>query len=418
MQLPVDWKIKYVKDMGEVITGRTPPTSHSEFYGGEYKLISPADLDRGKYVLSCHKNLSHEGFNKCRALPRDSVLVGCIGNVGKLGMVGDDFSATNQQINALICNSDYEPNFVYYRFYNDRDLLKTAAVKTTVPILNKTNFSNFKMPLPPLPEQRQIAAILSLVQRAIEQQEKLIELTTELKKALMHKLFTEGTRGEPQKQTEIGLVPESWEVVELGKAIKTTKYGLSMRASDNGKYPMLRMTNQAGGRIVPSELKYVNLRDEDFSKFLVTYGDVLFNRTNSFDLVGRTAIFTLKGNYVFASYLIRIETEEKKLNPFFLNHYFNWVKTQNRLKGIATRAVSQSNISATRLKHFLIPLPEISEQVEMCQIIDEVDKKTLQHEQIKGKSQGLFRTLLHKLMTAEIRVNGLDLEKLGLYSED
>ena len=71
------------------------------------------------------------------------------------------------------------------------------------------------IPLPPLPEQRKIAGVLGVVQRAIEQQERLIALTTELKKALMQKLFTEGLRGEPQKQTEIGLVPESWEVVPL-----------------------------------------------------------------------------------------------------------------------------------------------------------------------------------------------------------
>ncbi len=79
--------------------------------------------------------------------------------------------------------------------------------------LNKEVLGDCVIPVPPLPEQRKIAAVLGLVQRAIEQQERLIALTTELKKALMHKLFTEGLRGEPQKQTEIGPVPQSWEVV-------------------------------------------------------------------------------------------------------------------------------------------------------------------------------------------------------------
>ncbi len=77
-----------------------------------------------------------------------------------------------------------------------------------------------EVPVPPLAEQRKIAAVLGLVQRAIEQQERLIALTTELKKALLHKLFTEGLRGEPQKQTEIGPVPESWEIVALGDSVR------------------------------------------------------------------------------------------------------------------------------------------------------------------------------------------------------
>jgi len=148
VDLPSDWEIKRVADLGEVITGRTPSTSRPEFYGGEYKLISPADLDSGKYVLTCHKNLSHDGFQQCRVLPKDTVLVGCIENVGKLGMIGDDYSATNQQINSIIPNSDYNSHFLYYALQFCRPRLEQAAAKVTVPILNKSNFENFQIAAP------------------------------------------------------------------------------------------------------------------------------------------------------------------------------------------------------------------------------------------------------------------------------
>src|SRR5205807_9396934 len=82
---------------------------------------------------------------------------------------------------------------------------------STFPNISRSALIEFEVPVPPLSEQRKISAVLGLVQQAIEQQERLIALTTELKKALLHKLFTEGLRGEPQKQTEIGPVPESWE---------------------------------------------------------------------------------------------------------------------------------------------------------------------------------------------------------------
>ena len=95
--------------------------------------------------------------------------------------------------------------------------------------MRKRYLGRYHIPVPPLPEQRKIAAVLGLVQRAIEQQERLIALTTELKKALLHKLFTEGLPGEPQKQTEIGPVPESWEVVAWGILATFLSGGLHQR---------------------------------------------------------------------------------------------------------------------------------------------------------------------------------------------
>ena len=108
------WKKKEIRQVGEVITGTTPSTKKPEYYGDEYKLISPADLDNGKYVVTAHRMLSLLGLNQCRVVSKDTVLVGCIGNVGKIGMVMDEKAATNQQINAVICNSDNNAHFVYY----------------------------------------------------------------------------------------------------------------------------------------------------------------------------------------------------------------------------------------------------------------------------------------------------------------
>jgi type I restriction enzyme S subunit len=258
-------------------------------------------------------------------------------------------------------------------------------------------------------EQKKIAHILSTVQRAIEAQERIIQATTELKKALMHKLFTEGLRNEPQKETEIGLVPESWEVVELGDMLKLAQYGLSVKGNDQGNYPILRMTNQVNGQIVDRNLQYVEISDADYAKFKVERGDILFNRTNSLDLVGRTAIFDIGGDFVFASYLIRLQTDEKHLNPFFLNCYFNTDEIQARLKSIATRAVSQSNISASRLKGFPIPKPSWDEQKEIESHAKVLDRKLAAHRSKLAQYQDLIGTLLHELMTAKVQVSQISI---------
>jgi len=228
----------------------------------------------------------------------------------------------------------------------------------------------------------------------------------------MRKLFTEGLRGEKQKETEIGLVPESWNVVELDELLSVTQYGPSVRGDSEGKHPILRMTNQANGKIVGNNLQYVNVSNSEFDKFRVARGDILFNRTNSFELVGRTAIFDLQGDFVFASYLIRMRTNAERLNPFFLNCYFNWNEAQARLKSIATRAVSQSNISATRLRTFVIPLPTIQEQTEIVSQLNTIDQKIELHVQKKTLLEELFRTLLRQLMTGQVRVSKIAIDNL------
>jgi len=236
--------------------------------------------------------------------------------------------------------------------------------------------------------------------------------SAELKKALLHKLFTEGLRGEPQKQTEIGPVPESWDIRALGDHLTEAQYGISIKGAETGRYPVLRMTNQKQGQISGANLQYVDLSPVQLEKFRVDRQDILFNRTNSLELVGRTAIFDLEGDFVFASYLIRLWTDAARIRPFFLNHYFNWDETQVRLKSIATRAVSQSNISATRLKCFPVPVPSPEEQDKIVTRIDCVDRKRSVHHRKHAVLTALFRTLLHQLMTAQIRVQEIDLEGL------
>ncbi|MDP3028639.1 MAG: restriction endonuclease subunit S [Deltaproteobacteria bacterium] len=200
----------------------------------------------------------------------------------------------------------------------------------------------------------------------------------------------------------------------MGEYLTEAQYGISAKGSESGQYAVLRMTNQRQGRISSDNLQYVELTADQFQKFRVERRDILFNRTNSLELVGRTAIFDLEGDFVFASYLIRLRTDAERLRPFFLNHYFNWEETQVRLKSIATRAVSQSNISATRLRNFLVPVPKPGEQEEIVEKLDCLDQKFSVHARKHATLTALFRALLHQLMTAQLRVHNFDLPELEI----
>jgi type I restriction enzyme S subunit len=279
--------------------------------------------------------------------------------------------------------------------------------------IRKTDFLAIRIPHPPLPEQKAIAKVLSAIQKAIETQDKIIAAGKELKKSLMHHLFAYGpvpvseAEKVPLKETEIGIVPENWEVVMVGDLVSTTQYGISLRGEQNGKYPILRMNNLVGGHVDTSELQYVNLGNRDFNKFRVNKKDILFNRTNSYELVGKTALFDIEGDYVFASYLVKVVPNPSRLIPEYLNYYLNCTQVQDRLRMLATRGVSQSNINATKLRGFKIPLPPILEQQKLAHIISRIDKKIEAEQNRRASLQALFRTTLHQLMDGKVRVKEL-----------
>lgn len=299
----------------------------------------------------------------------------------------------------------FDPKFFYYALLSLD--IPNRGYNRHYTLLNERS-----IPRPYAEEQRRIAAALGVVELAIEQQERLLALTGELKRALALRLFSSGIGGQSPAESEIGPTPASWAVRPLGEQLLLAQYGLSIRGGEAGPHALLRMTNQRDGRIVGSDLQYVDLPPGQLRDFRLARGDLLFNRTNSFELVGRTALFDLEGDFTFASYLIRLRTDEARLRPAFLNHYLNSPETQRRLKSIATRAVSQSNLSATRLRGFPVPVPSPEEQDEIVSALDAVDAKANLHARQRDALSALFRTLLHQLMTGQLRVHDLDLAAL------
>lgn len=412
------WQKKEVRQVGEVVTGTTPSTKKPEYYGHEYKLISPADLDNGKYVITAHRMLSALGLEQCRVLPKNTVLVGCIGNVGKIGMVADEHAATNQQINAVICNAEHDPHFVYYSLHYNRQRLEDAAVKTTVPILNKSNFGRFDLVVPPFSEQQRIAYVLSMVQTAIEQQATLITLTRELKSALMRKLFTEGLRGEKQKETDIGLVPESWEVRRLQETVEYIDYGFSAPIPKTGPENGIKIVSTADinreGEMLYWKIRRTIAPETTVRRLTLLDGDVLFNWRNSAELIGKTAIFEQQPEpHIFASFVLRIRCDEMKTHNYFLKHLLNHYRKQEVFVKLSRRAVNQANYNRNEIFELKIPFPQYGEQCEIAEVIEAVDSKIHTHESKKNLLEELFRTLLHQLMTGQTRVNDIDLPSLS-----
>jgi len=262
------------------------------------------------------------------------------------------------------------------------------------------------IPLPPLSEQRKIARVLDKIQQAIELQDRIIEQAKRLKKSLMQKLFTEGLYGEEQKETEIGLIPKSWEVVKLGE-IGIFEYGYTETAlEENTGIKFLRITDiKDDGLILWNEVPYCKISETKLKKYQLENGDILFARIGA--TTGKTCFIESPPKSVFASYLIRLKIETdvyKKFVYYYTQTPIYWSQVEANKEGKLKKG-----ISATLLRTFKIPLPSLEEQKQIAHILSTVDKKIEVEQKRKQVLKELFKTMLHKLMSGEIRLKEVEI---------
>ena len=171
--------------------------------------------------------------------------------------------------------------------------------------------------------------------------------------------------------------PKGWDVVKIGDIATEVKYGTSLPAVEGGKYPYLRMNNMTNdGHLDLSNLKYIDVPDDEIEKCIVRKGDVLFNRTNSVELVGKTCVFDLDEEMIIAGYIIRVRIHETML-PIIFSNYMNTDVIKQYLRKIAKGAVNQANINAKELQAIQIYLPPLDLQNQFADFVAQVDKSKL-----------------------------------------
>jgi type I restriction enzyme S subunit len=278
--------------------------------------------------------------------------------------------------------------------------------------IHKTKLKAVEVPLTPLTEQKKIAHILSTVQRAIEAQERIIQTTTELKKALMHKLFTEGLRHEPQKQkqTKTGPVPESWEVVELGLLAKVGNCSTPKRANgaywEGGTIPWLNSTKIHDCFITEADQFVTTQAVKECHMPKVAPNTLLIAITGQGKTLGNSAITRIET--CINQHLAYALFHSKKIVPDFVLWFMQ--TRYDYLRSIAHGGGSTQGVLACGfLKTFLIPVPSLAEQEEIAATFQTLEDKQDRAARKQAALQDLFRTLLHELMTAKIRVHGIAL---------
>lgn len=267
---------------------------------------------------------------------------------------------------------------------------------------------------PPHPEQCAIAGVLSTIQKASEAQDKIIAAVREMKKSLMRHLFTYGpvpvaeAEQVPLKQTEIGPVPEQWETTELGGLFEIKQGKALSPAHRRGIGPrlFLRTANVFWGYLNLTSIDSMDFTDKEVSQLNLIPNDLLVCEGGD---IGRTAIWRGELDVCcYQNHLHRLRTSRDDVHPLF---YMYWMQTAYLLLGLYGGTGNKTtipNLSQSRLKSLVLPLPPISEQQEIAHMLSRVDTKIEAEEKRKASLQTLFKTMLSHLMTGKVRVKDLE----------
>ena len=383
--IPDDWKVVRIGDVAEVKYGKAKPKTKGNI---------PVVGSSGIY-----------GWTDKPLIEFPTLVVGRKGTAGEVHLLLSLCYPSDTTFYLKFFRN--APDLTYLFYYMQLNKLSGEHARTTLPSLQKGDLENYKFPYPTIAEQRKIAKVLGTIQRTIEQQDKIIEAAKNLKKSLMQKLFTEGVRGKEQQESEIGLIPKSWEVVGLGD-IGNFQYGYTTSALKDPVGPkFLRITDiKDEGRVSWEEVPYCSIAESEFRKYKLQAGDILIARIGA--TTGKTCIIKEAPEAIFASYLIRMQVQESdKADPSFVYYFTNtpiyWAQINANKEGKLKKGVS-----ASFLKTLKIPLSPIDEQREIAHTLSTVDKKTQVEEKRKASLRELFKTMLSKLMTGEIRLKDVE----------
>jgi Restriction endonuclease S subunits len=396
--IPEGWKWVKLGEIGIVITGKTPSSKHPEDWGYDMPFVTPTDFKNyRKFAYDSERYLSSAGINKLKnkVLPENSVLVTCIGYIGKVVMNKIPV-ITNQQINSIIPNRNIVfPDFLYYVLVCNYETFKSFESNgTAVPILNKTDFENIEVLIPPFPEQKAIADVLSSIDDKIELLHRQNKTLEEMAMTLFRQWFIEPTKD--------GL-PDGWEEVSLGDVFDYLE-GPGIR---NWQYstrgiPFLNIRLIENGEI---NIKNANFISEEeafgkYKKFLLQEGDVVISTSGTLGKYAIVRKYHLP--LLLNTSIIRFRPKNKNYR-IFMYLYLKSREFKEYLESSADGSV-QANFGPTHLRKIKIIIPpnHTLEKFENA-ISPFYEKLNNNYSQIQTLEK-LRDTLLPKLMSGEVRV--------------
>jgi type I restriction enzyme S subunit len=406
--LPEEWEVVKLGEVADVIMGQSPPgSSYNEKGEGLPFLQGKAEFG------SIHPKHIKYTTAPMKIAPKNSVLLSVRAPVGDVNIADIEYCIGRGLSSLSLENGNNI--FLFYILSYLKGELEKEGTGSIFKAITKTKLMNFVIPLPPLPEQQKIAAVFTAVQEAKEKTQAVIDATKVLKKSMMKHLFTYGpvpteeAANVPLKETEIGKVPEEWEVVKLGEIFDIQQgKQLSAKESKEGKIkkPFLRTSNLNWGHIDISSVDEMYFTLEELKKLKLESGDILVCEGGD---IGRTALY--RGELAECAYQNHLHRLRPKKNNVDVECFVFWMNHAINQKKMYTHSANRTtipNLSSSRLKEFIFPLPPLPIQQKIASILSAIDAKIEAEENKKQALEDLFKTLLYNLMTAKIRVTAIN----------
>lgn len=387
-----EWATKSIGEACEVIAGQSPAGSayNSDskglpFYQGK------KEFDE-KYI-GPPTTWTTEVTKRAKA---NDILMSVRAPVGPINFATQEI-CIGRGLAAIRAKQGLDQNFLFYFLLSIQSQIggRDGAV---FPSISRGEICSISLPLPPLSEQQRIVAILdeafARLATAAANAEKNLNNARELFESYLALVFTGKGNG--------------WVRRQIGD-VATTQYGLSGTLNSDGDgYKIFRMGEVQDGRLVDTgRMKFINIKRQEFEEYRLRRGDVLFNRTNSSDLVGKTGFFDLEGEYCFASYLVRVNFDPVKMNSKFAAYLMNTKDFLARIRAKAARSVNQANINATILRNEAIDFPSsVQVQADLAAKFDALSLETQRLKQsyeVKlGQLAKLKQSILQKAFSGEL----------------
>ena len=412
-QIPAGWRTMKISDICQILSGSTPKTSEKDYWDGDIPWFTPLDLSKisSRYVEQSERQITQNGFKACSAqkIPPHSLIMSSRAPIGYFAINLEE-ATTNQGCKTFVCSKEMNVDFLYYYLNQYLNEIKRLGSGSTFAEVGKKQLEGLEVTLPTLPEQTKIATILSKVDEELEKVEQIIGQTERLKTGLMQKLLTKGIGHEKFKETELGEIPEEWEVktfkesdIDIIDGDRGVNYPKKNEFAEQGYCLFLSTKNIKNDKFTFKECSFITQeKDELLRKGKLEKFDVILTTRGT---VGSVAYFNEKvpfENIRINSGMLIFRSRISVL-PEFLYLLLKSPLMKKKYASVSSGS-AQPQLPIRSLEQIKIPIPSKQEQEKITSILEASEELVYKSKKQKKTLLKLKKGLMADLLSGKVRV--------------